>query len=370
MQALAQRQSIDDALGLWAQAETLHEPVVSDVFGTVLLLYRADPITLEGNYAIDPCDSAKKLAAKIQGELRDWAAKTGASSAEALLNQLPSLASFKNTGHLGNLRKEWQAMRQQQSHELKHLCQQRKNAFAEVRGLLPALPLTFKADGSAVLRYAFNTADDQPKLLDQLQQCMRYSMGKDGLYRGFHADLKRIHFEFVEHGRFSSFDSACAEQKLLALSQMLNHDPVALATLSRVLHQGAIAIVKELTRQAFPTKQIDRMPLLRDEHGSAAPITIRLQKEGDSTLRVEVNSYAKASQICVPANAEQRQDQVWRINQGPRWSGEPGPRNFTEHHRIVLPLDLAALSQARLQPAPDHPIQALVECRICLVCPP
>lgn len=363
MRALPPVQSVDEALRICAEAEKSNVDLISDDLGRVELLYGS-----VREHSPDVAKAFKRTAIlqiieKIQSEVRGWGRLSGMESAEVLMQRLPGLSRFAASGKIGNLRNEWQALKQSQGERLAALAEERKKIFFEFSHLLPSLPVHFEQDGTAVLKQNFDAPEHQEVLKAAVKAIDGYDIGNSGLYRTCETDLPRTFWEIRNDEGWKSFGLGEAAKKRSALDELFGQDRTALGTVSKLLHQAATTLPMEVRGLFFPSPPSG---VLSSDNNNDKSTYFRLS-ERDGDIELEVNMFGKVDSVIIPATMEDKLGKKWRTNQGPRFNGDPGPRNFGQSYRLRLLIDREAASQGKLQAVPGTPIEASVEYRFCPV---
>ena len=360
MQATTSRQRIESALDTWSQAELQQVGVVSDRYGTVELLH-ASVTQIEPTLALSlKRDAVKALVDKIQAKVQGWAPAPDQEAAKHLLMKLPSLGRFAASGKLGNLRQEWEALKQYQAEKLESDANQRKRIFSEFRDLLPDMPLQFEPDGTAVLFRDFSAPKHQALILAEIEHVNTYQLNRHGFYNSFTSDLPRTCWKIEANGQMQEFGLQHEEEKLRALKEVFDHKEAALATASKVMNQVACAMVLNANLTISPMRS---GVVMQSTKKNTEICNFRVMKN-KGNIELEINMFKKIETIVVPASDENQNSSIWRVNEYDFPSGNSALSNFGEHIRLNFLIDTEAALEGRLIPVKDTMVQASIEYRL------
>ncbi len=353
------RKNVQESLDLWAAAEKKQRTLSFDDYGDVHLVY-----TSVAEHAPELGLELKRLAvlnllAKIQTELRKFAAATKQESVEHLLMQLPSLGKFAASGQIGNLRKEWQQLQAHQEKRSAQITTERLKIFNEFKQYLPQMPTHFQDDGTAILRHEFNTSEQQDLIKKQIEEANKYKLDGKGYYRTFTADLPRSRWSVEIEGKTESYELGQPEDKLAALKKVFSHDQAALSTASKIMNQVAPSFVTVPLNTLFPR---DLGIFIKSGRNNEEENFYQISSKGN-LIHFESNTYAKAETVLL--NPDQKNQRTWQVNQGEKWKGSPGPKNYAQHYRLSIQIDKQAASQGLIKIAEGTRIEASVEFHLC-----
>lgn len=152
-----------------------------------------------------------------------------------------------------------------------------------------------------------------------------------------------------------------AEEKLDALKKLFGNDMKALATASKLMNQAAAAISLGVNMMVSPIRSL---VVMQSDVRNNKSTYFRITKIGED-IEFELNTYGKIDRVSVPPTLEDSKGKHWRVNQSSSSAGEPGPRNYAEHYRLHLLIDMQAASRGHLQPVPGTKIDGEAEYRFC-----
>ena len=353
------RKTVAEYLDLWTDAEKKQRSLSFDDYGDVHLIY---PSVSEHAPDLErdlKRQSVLNLIGKIQTELREFASNMRGESAERLLMHLPSLVRFSASGKLGNLREEWLHLREYQTHRLAELASRRQKIISEFSQHLPQMPTHFEADGTAILRHEFNTPEHQHLIKTQIEEANKYKLDDKGYYRTFTADLPRSRWLIKTEDKIQKFELGQVEEKLAAIKKIFSDDQSALSTTSKIMNQVAPSFVTVPLNSLFPR---DLEVFIKSDKNKSEETFYQISSEGN-LINFESNTYTKSETIIL--NPDKKNQRTWKVNQGEKWKGSPGPKNYAQHYRLSIQIDKLAASQGMLRIAEGTRIEASAEFRLC-----
>lgn len=361
MRPLSDRQTVEAALELWAAAERQQLGVVADDNGVIELLYASVQIQAPDVASLLTKAAVPKLVGRIQSELTRRAALSELGSPESLIAKMPSLGRFAATGKLGNLREEWEQLTRRDAEASSRIAAERHRVFDEFKNLMPAMPYETHEDGTVVYRYDFSSPELQESLRANLAEIDQYQLSNRGFYQSFTADLPRTFFSIEIDGAKHRFDLGRVEEKLATLNKVFDNNQLMLSTVSKVLCQVMPAIVLTMNETLFPNLS---GVVLKANQANSERSHFQVRRSGNN-IELGCNIYAKIDKVALPATSDGRQDQIWPVNQGAKWSGAPGATNYGRLIHFSFTLDTAAAARGQLRAVEGSAIKAYTETRLC-----
>ena len=363
MKPIPERQDVDTALTVWARAERNQQGVVSDDNGTIELLYSSVRQQAPEVSAALTRHAVQQMVGKIHSEVQRLAAASGNENTESLLAKIPSLGRFAASGKLGNLRAEWQQLMHGREAMLQRIASERKQIFDEFRHLMPSMPLGIDASGTVTYRTSFDSIASQQQLREQLAEIDAYPVKSGELSSQFQKDLPRSFLKVDTEGISQRFGLRHEEQKLAALRKVFDNDEAVLGSVSKVLNQIMPTIVLVPHHNLYPnTSGIVLQADKKNEESSF----FQIRRRGE-IVELSVDTYGKIDTVGLPGNLENLSSRLWRMNQGERWSGDPGPENYGRHTHFSFTLDIAAARNGELRALEGTQLHGLHEIRLCPV---
>jgi len=363
MKPLPERQNVDAALAVWANAERDQMGVVTDDNGNVELLYKSVRQLAPEVSAALTRDAVKQLVGKIHTEIQLFNAATGADNTEWLMTKLPSLGRFAASGKLGNLRSEWQQLTRDRSAAMERVASERKHIFNEFREHVPQMPMHTEADGTVVYRHNFDSPASQEQLREQLADIDKYQLKSGELSAQFQKDLPRSFLKVDAENGSQRFGLGAREQKLDTLKKVFDNDEIVLATVSKVLNQIMPTMVLTPNAVLFPNPS---MTVLQSDQQNTESSFFQIKRRGE-IVELSVDVYGKIDKVDLPGNLENPNGRSWRMNQGAKWSGNPGPHNYGRHTHVSFTLNLAAARKGELSPLEGTKLNGFHQIRLCPV---
>lgn len=363
MKPLPERQNVDAALAVWANAERDQMGVVVDDNGNLELLYKSVRQLAPEVSATLTRDAMKQLVGKIQTEIQLFNAATGADNTKWLMTKLPSLGRFAAGGKLGNLRSEWQQLTRDRTAVMERIASERKGIFNKFRDSMPTMPMHTEADGTVVYRHNFDSPASQEQLREQLADIDNYQVKSGELSAQFQQDLPRSFLRVDAENGSQRFGLGASEQKLATLKKVFDNDEIVLATVSKVLNQVMPTMVLRPNAAIFPNPS---MAVLQSDQQNAECSFFQIKRRGE-IVELSVDVYGKIDKVDLPGDLENPNGRSWRMNQGAKWSGDPGPHNYGRHTHVSFTLNLAAARKGELCPLEGTKLNGLHQIRLCPV---
>lgn len=361
MKPVPERQNVDAALAIWASAERDQQGVVVDDNGTIELLYRSVRQQAPEVSAALTRHAVQQMVGKIHSEVQRFAAASGSEISESLMGKIPSLGRFAASGKLGNLRTEWQQLTRERAAAMDRLASERQRIFNEFRAFMPAMPMHTEADGTVVYRHNFDSPASQEQLREELADIDHYKVKTGELSSAFTKDLDRSFWRIDIDGASHSFGLNNGKEALAALRKVFDNEDVVLAAVSKLLNQNMPTLVLTPNFNLYPTSSA---VVLQSGQRNSESSFFQIKRRGEK-IELRVDVYGKIDTVNLPGNFENPNGRSWRTNQGPRWSGPPGPSNYGRHTHVSFTLDLTAARNGELRPLEGTKLHGLHEVRLC-----
>lgn len=361
MKPVPERQHVDAALAIWASAERNQQGVVVDDNGTIELLYRSVRQQAPEVSAALTRHAVQQMIGKIHSEVQRLAAASGSETSESLMAKIPSLGRFAASGKLGNLRTEWQQLTRERAATIERLVTERQHVFNEFRAFMPAMPMRTEANGTVIYQHDFDSPASQEQLREELADIDKYKVKTGELSSQFKKDLDRSFWRIDVDGASHSFGLNNGNETLAALRKAFDNADVVLATVSKLLNQTMPTMVLATNAKLFPNSSI---AVLKSDQQNDEPSFFQIKRRGE-TIELSVDVYAKIDSVNLPGGLDNPNDRSWRTNQGPRWSGPPGPGNYGRHTHVSFTLDLAAARIGELRPLEGTKLNGFHAVRLC-----
>ena len=225
------------------------------------------------------------------------------------------------------------------------------------------MPSGIDASGTVTYRTSFDSIASQQQLQEQLAEIDAYPVKSGELSSQFQKDLPRSFLKVDTEGISQRFGLRHEEQKLAALRKVFDNDEAVLGSVSKVLNQIMPTIVLVPHHNLSPnTSGIVLQADKKNEESSF----FQIRRRGE-IVELSVDTYGKIDTVDLPGNLENLSSRLWRMNQGERWSGDPGPENYGRHTHFSFTLDIAAARNGELRALEGTQLHGLHEIRLCPV---
>jgi len=357
------RKNAQQSLDLWVAAKQKNRTLSFDDYGDVHLVYPS-----VAKHAPELERELKEMAilnlvAKIQTEIREFAAATKQESAKRLLEQLPSLKKFTESGEIGDLRDEWQKLQERQEKISAKIATERQKIFNEFKSFLPQMPTHFENDGTAILRNDFASTEHENLIKQEIEGVNKYKLNANDYYQTFVNDLPRTRWSIEIDGTIQSFGLGQEKEKLEAIKKVFGNDQSALSTASKLMNQAAPGLVIVSNDDIYPR---NTRIFINQDRDYGEPTFLRISSK-DNCINFEASTYSKSIAVVLNPDDKNKGGKTWSVNQDERWKGSPGPNNYGQHYRLAIQIDKQAASNGILKPVDGTKIEASFEIRLCPV---
>lgn len=378
-------QSTQEALSLLEKAEGVKQALQVTPRGNVKILHQKP-----GQLPASKLVVVQAVLNKMQNEANALGLlgpdQSGPNVLGFLSLRMPSLNSFAVTGKLGNLREEWQQIRQEleQPERLKEeafmkFSQVQNERLKVVHDMSQVLPIGFDIsieDGAtSTLDHVFSESA-QNELLDCCRTALRGVVidRATGMVNQTLKDLHRQQMSFIieslavpsSKGNAISdndakltetkkeFSTGKKEEKLTALMEVAQNNKVVANTLSGVLNQDIFKVMGYLFNKDNPTPSgdvcITGQPEKKDE---VQLYTLRRRADNDFELTL---LRLRQTEKLISMDGQQE----WKINSADQFQQELSENNFGEKQVIKLFLKNSDLEKGVLNPSfIEPPVQSL-----------
>jgi hypothetical protein len=359
-------QNAVEALNLLQKAETSQAPVQVTPKGNIKILHQKPTQLPASKLAV-----VEAVLDKIQSEAAELSqGQTGRNILSFLSLRMPSLNTFVVSGQLGNLREEWQTVREELDHP-SHLQQEAFEQLAQnqqqglkqrvqiadaMSQVLPTgLHLSIEDGVAATLDHVFSEAA-QEGILECCRNGMVGSIDKaTGFTKQALSDFHRQDMTFVVQLPAKSasdkiqeskkeFGPGKSEEKIAALRQLAGKNPKIAATLSGVLNQEIFKVMDMHFGLDTPTPSGNRCITVQTI-GMEETVSYSLKKRTDGNFELTMLRLRSTEKL---VSMDGRQE--WKINSGEEFKEALSETNFGEKQTAKLLFEKFDLERGILNP--------------------
>lgn len=379
-------QNAYDAMNLLEKAETLHQAIQVTPKGNIKILHQKPTQLPSSKLSV-----VQAVMEKMQTEAAALApTQTGRNILGFLSLRMPSLSLFAMSGKIGNLREEWQEIKQtlqQPGLELQEeafiqfnqMQQERLKICEEMAQALPAgLNMSIEDGAVSSLNHVFSVPE-QNELLTLCRTAMEgVSIDKaSGMVGQTLKDLHRQQMTFIvetpaeshtkkgavnsNDGKFittkKEFGTGHKEEKISALLEVAGNNSRAANTLGALTNQEMLKMMAHLFSVAHPTQSsLATVTKQKEKTEEVQLYTLRRRTDGDVEL-----SYLRLRGIEKLLTIDGQQE--WKINSEPRFQGDLSESNFGVKQKAKILLKKSDLEQGILNPAfVEPPTESITVC--------
>lgn len=356
-----------EALNLLQKARDSHLTATVSEKGNVKILHTAHMSAKPGSAATLTIIEA--VINKLQNEAAATAVVTGRNILGLLSHRLPSLNHFVMTGHLGNLREEWQQYRQEldqssQSAQTKIEAQQkvqqeRLMRISEAYDFLPkGLQIGTEENSVSKLDYAYSF-EDQKKLIEACKLLQVDEVdATTGLTKLTQGDIKRHEYTFKEEINLTPsssnqisetgiavrtvaiFGNNLAAEKIAAAKDLTGNS-LAAKTLFKFTNQVIFSALQKVKEESLDTVS-GKIPMF-NKSTSVQRFTMLRKLNGD----IEINFLnIKKSKIMASEDGSKQ----WQIGSGQLAENPASENDYTEKYSATVLAKKADLEKGIIGP--------------------